>query len=47
VCTPKNWLHGLQEDSHLADALGLHPAIHFFLRVDMKVEENDKDLDRG
>src|SRR5215211_1368152 len=27
---PENWLHGLQKDSHLADALASHPAIHFF-----------------
>jgi len=26
---PENWLHGLPKDSHLADALASHPAIHF------------------
>jgi hypothetical protein len=47
VFTPKNWLHGLQEDSHLADALGSHLAIHFFSRVDMKEEELDLRRFRG
>jgi hypothetical protein len=31
VLSPKNWLHGLQKDSHLADALASHSAIHLFL----------------
>jgi hypothetical protein len=31
VYSPKNWPHGLQKDSHLAEALGSHPAIHCFL----------------
>jgi hypothetical protein len=31
VLSPKNWLHGLQKDSHLADALASHSAIHLLL----------------
>ena len=29
--SPKKWLHGLQKDSHLAEALASHSAIHCFL----------------
>src|SRR5215210_9098288 len=31
VLSPNNWPHGLQNDSHLADALASHPAIHLLL----------------
>jgi hypothetical protein len=31
VLSPKNWLPSLQKDSHLADALASHSAIHLFL----------------